>query len=59
MPEARAGDPDKVSDPTSAPAAVENVSVGDASPYVIVLSSAVTVMGLALIVRFAGTRVTA
>ena len=48
-PVTRVGVPVSVSDPTSAPVAVANVSVGSEPPYVLVLATAVTVIGLALI----------
>ena len=49
-PVTRVGVPVSVSEPTSAPVAVANVSVGSEPPYVLVLATAVTVIGLALIV---------
>ena len=49
-PAARVSDPLRVSLLTSAPTAVVKVSSGSASPYVLVFATAVTVMGLALMV---------
>ena len=50
-------DPVRESDPTSPPMAVVKVSVGSLSPYVFVFATAVTVIGLALTVNFAGVKV--
>ena len=50
LPATRVSDPVSVSLPTSAPTAVVNVKAGSLSPYVLSLGSAVTVIGLALMV---------
>ena len=52
-PVARVSEPVNVSLPTRAPTAVMNVRAGSLSPKILVLGSAVTVMGLALIVSLA------
>ena len=49
-PATRVSEPVSASWPTSAPVAVVKVRAGSVSPYVLVLATAVTVIGLALIV---------
>ena len=49
-PVTRVSEPVSVSEPTRAPAGVVKVRAGSVSPYVLVLVTAVTVIGLALIV---------
>ena len=56
-PATRVGVPVKVSLPTREPVGMVMVSVGSESPYVLVLATAVTVIGLALMVSFAVTYV--
>ena len=52
-PVARVSEPVSVSEPTSAPVAVVKVRAGSVSPYVLVLATAVTVIGLAPMVSLA------
>ena len=56
-PVTRVGVPVSVSEPMSAPVGVVKVWAGSLSPYVLVLATAVTVIGLALMVSFAVTYV--
>ena len=52
-PATRVSEPVSVSEPTSAPVGVVNVSAGSLSPYVLVFATAVTVIGLAPMVSLA------
>ena len=56
-PSTRVGVPVSVSSPTSAPVGVVKVRAGSESPYVLVLATAVTVIGLALMVSLAVVKV--
>ena len=56
-PTARASEPVSDSEPTSEPVVTVKVSVGSDSPYVLDLFAAVMVIGRAVMVRFAGTKV--
>ena len=56
-PATRVSVPVSASWPTSAPVGVVKVRAGSVSPYVLVLATAVTVIGLALMVSFAVTYV--
>ena len=56
-PDSRVSEPMSDSEPTSEPVVTAKVSVGSDSPYVFDLFAAVMVIGRAVMVRFAGTKV--